>query len=74
LRDRINAAASVRAVPDVVRHIDIGAGEDESGCDVGVPHGCGRDERSVPADESAAGSDIAQPFQPHILVRTHCSP
>ena len=30
-RDRAHAAASVLAVPVVVRHIDIGAGEDESG-------------------------------------------
>jgi len=73
-RDRTHAAASVRAVPGVVRHIDIGAGEDESGYDVGVPPGCGKDERRLPADESAAGTDIAQPLQSDILAHTHRCP
>ncbi len=50
-RDRTLAAASVLAVPGVGRHIDIGAGEDESGYDVGVPPGCGVDERSIPAEK-----------------------
>jgi hypothetical protein len=34
----------------------------------------GQDERRIPADESAAGSDIAQPLQSGIVARTHsCS-
>ncbi len=32
----------------------------------------GPDERSDPADESAAGSDIAHPLNSGILARTHC--
>ncbi len=62
------------SVPIVVLDIEAGAGGNELLDHERVTHPRGHHERSAPADESAAGSDIAQPSQSRILVRTHCSP
>ncbi len=59
-------------VPTTALEIEAGAGGDELIHHERVTHPRGQHERSAPADESAAGSDIAQPLQSRILARTHC--
>jgi hypothetical protein len=57
-------------VPKVGLDIEAGAGGNELLDHERVTLCCGRDERSVPADELAAGSDSAQPLQSGITART----
>ena len=47
--------ASALAVPAVVRHVSIGAGEDESGYGCAVTTPRREEERSVPAETSTVG-------------------
>ena len=58
-------------VPTIALDIEAGAGGNELIHHERVTHHRGIVERSAPADESAAGSDIAQPVQLGIMARTH---